>query len=261
MQLNEEFEKTITGGEVERWRYPRFFGRNIGESEAVLDGEEARHCAQVLRMKQGDLVIVCDGEGTDCLCRIVSAQPSAVVLEVLERQANEAEASIYLRLFQCCPKSDKMEFIVQKAVELGACEVIPVLSKRCVSRPDEKGAEKKLERYRKIAFEASKQCGRGKIMQIRPMMTFSEAVREFKSDHTGILFYECGGKSLNEIMSGVKSGVVDVFIGSEGGFEEREVQLAESAGIACATLGKRILRCETAPVAAISVLMNLTGNM
>lgn len=93
------------------------------------------------------------------------------------------------------------------------------------------------------------------------MMTFSEAVREFKSDHTGILFYECGGKSLNEIMSGVKSGVVDVFIGSEGGFEEREGQLAESAGIVCATLGKRILRCETAPVAAISVLMNLTGNM
>lgn len=261
MRLNEEFEKTITDSEVERWRYPRFFGKNIGENEAVLDGEEARHCAQVLRMKPDDLVIVCDGEGTDHLCRIVSAQPSAVVLDVLERQKNEAEASIYLRLFQCCPKSDKMEFIVQKAVELGACEVIPVLSKRCVSRPDEKGAEKKLERYRKIAFEASKQCGRGKIMQIRPMMTFSEAVREFKPDHTGILFYECGGKSLNEIMNGVKSGVVDVFIGSEGGFEEREARLAESAGIVCATLGKRILRCETAPVAAISVLMNLTGNM
>lgn len=261
MELNEEFEKTITDSEVERWRYPRFFGDNIQNETAVLSGEEARHCAQVLRMKAGELAVVCDGAGGDYLCRISSAEPNAVTLDVIDRRENEAEASISLRLFQCCPKSDKMEFIVQKAAELGAAEVIPVLSKRCVSRPDEKGAAKKLERYRKIAFEASKQCGRGRIMKISPMMTFSEAVAEFKPEHTGILFYECGGEELWEIVGGQTSGVIDVFIGSEGGFEAEEVELAKKAGIVPATLGKRILRCETAPIAAISVLMNLTGNM
>lgn len=261
MQLNEGFEKTITDGEVERWRYPRFFGESITEAAALLVGEEARHCAQVLRMKAGELAVVSDGAGGDFLCRIASAQPDAVMLDVIDRRENEAETGITLRLFQCCPKSDKMEFIVQKAAELGASEVIPVLSKRCVSRPDEKGAAKKLERYRKIAYEASKQCGRGTVMKISQMVTFSEAVREFNPDHTGILFYECGGKTLNELVGGRKSGVFDVFIGSEGGFEESEARLAEEAGIAPATLGKRILRCETAPIAAISILMNLTGNM
>lgn len=261
MQLNEGFEKTITDAEIERWRYPRFFGDSISGGTALLSGEEARHCAQVLRMKQGDLAVVCDGGGMDYLCRIASAQTGAVTLDVIDSRENEAEASINLRLFQCCPKSDKMEFIVQKAAELGAAEVIPVLSKRCVSRPDEKGAAKKLERYRKIAYEASKQCGRGKIMKISPMLTFSEAIGEFNPEHTGILFYECGGKSLNEIAGGKVSGTFDVFIGSEGGFEEDEVKRAERAGIVSVTLGTRILRCETAPIAAISVLMNLTGNM
>lgn len=261
MQLNEGFEKTITNEEIERWRYPRFFGESILNETAFLSGEEARHCAQVLRMKAGELAVICDGAGGDYLCRITSAQPNAVTLDVIDRRENEAEASINLRLFQCCPKSDKMEFIVQKAAELGAAEVIPVLSKRCVSRPDEKGAAKKLDRYRKIAYEASKQCGRGKIMKISPMISFSEAVGEFNPENSGILFYECGGKSLKEIVGGRKSGTFDVFIGSEGGFEEDEVRLAEKAGIISATLGKRILRCETAPIAAISVLMNLTGNM
>lgn len=259
--LSESFEKKITFDKIERWRYPRFFADEFAENSAVLRGGEARHCAQVLRMKEGDLAVLCDGEGSDFLSRISFAQPDEIVFELLDRQPNDAEASISLRLFQCLPKADKMDFIVQKAAELGACEVIPVLSKRCVSRPDEKGSRKKAERWQKIAFEASKQCGRGKILRVRQTVSFAQAVNEFLPEHTGILFYECGGSPLSEILSGGNNGTFDVFIGSEGGFEPAEAELAEERGIALATLGKRILRCETAPVAAISILMNLTGNM
>ncbi len=261
MKLNESFEKTVTSGKIERWRYPRFFTEEIGEKEAALRGGEAKHCAQVLRMKPGDLAVLCDGAGRDALCRVCSAEAGCVAFEVLESQPNEAEADICVRLFQCCPKADKMEFIVQKAAELGACEVIPVLSARCVSRPDEKTAEKKLERWRKIAYEACKQCGRGKILQVRPMISFRQAAEEFQPDHPGILLYECGGKGLNELLKHTLTGTIDLFVGSEGGFEPEEAALAAQHGIAAATLGKRILRCETAPIAALSILMNLTGNM
>ncbi len=260
MELTETFEKLVTDEKIERWRYPRFFTENIGKT-AVLTPEDSKHISQVLRMKEGDYAIVCDGDCNDYLCRVINPDKNAAELEILDFQKNEAEADIYVRLFQCCPKSDKMEFIVQKAAELGASEVIPVLSKRCVSRPDPKSAAKKQERYQKIADEASKQCGRGRILKVQPMITFEQAVKAFEKNNTGILFYECGGQSINEIMNGKNKGVVDIFIGSEGGFEACEAELAQSCGISLATLGKRILRCETAPVAAISVLMNITGNM
>lgn len=258
MKLNEEFEKTITADEVERWRYPRFFGANSGET-AVIMGSDAVHITRVLRMRQGDLAIVCDGAGTDCLCRLISAAESAVELEVLDRRPSEGEPSLKLRLFQCLPKADKMDFIVQKAVELGASEIVPVISKRCVSRPDTKTAAKKCERWQRIAEEAAKQCGRGRIPAVGELLTFSEAVKAH-SDCTGLFFYECGGARINDIVS-TDCTAADIYIGSEGGFESAEAELAQAAGIRAATLGTRILRCETAPVAAISVLMNITNNM
>ena len=106
MKLNESFEKTITGESVERWRYPRFFTENIAET-ALITGSDAQHISKVLRMKRGDLAVICDGNGTDCLCRISEAGESAVVLDVLDRKPSEGEPSVYLRLFQCMPKSDK----------------------------------------------------------------------------------------------------------------------------------------------------------
>ena len=258
MKLNEGFEKTVTSENIERWRYPRFFGENTGET-ALIAGTDAVHISRVLRMKEGDLAIVCDGNGTDCLCRIISAGESAAELAVLDRRPSEGEPTVAVRLFQCLPKSDKMDFIVQKAVELGACEVIPVISKRCVSRPDAKTAAKKRERWQRIAEEAAKQCGRGKIPTVGEMITFGEAVKAHV-DGAGILFYECGGERLNTLVS-PETRSIDVYIGSEGGFETTEAELAQNAGIRHATLGTRILRCETAPVAALAVLMNLTNNM
>lgn len=265
MDLIESFEKTITSDEVESWRYPRFFCDNISPESGhiIIKDGDAKHISDVLRMKKDDLAVVCDGDGTDYLCRIVSAQREFTELNIEKTRVNDAEPDIFLRLFQCVPKSDKLEFIVQKATELGACEIIPVLSKRCVSRPDEKSAAKKSERYQKIANEASKQCGRGKIPHVLPQVTFNKALSMINEKETGIIFYECGGLPLAEIIASKnpESNVFNVFIGSEGGFEPEEVKLAEQKGVISATLGKRILRCETAPVAAISVLMNLTNNM
>lgn len=260
MSFSETFEKKITSEKAEYWQYPRFFTRNIGET-AVVSGSDAHHLYSVLRMRKGNYAVICDGEGKEMLCRIISCSDEAAELEILERRDSEGEPTVYVRLFQCLPKQDKMKTIVQKAVETGACEIIPVLSHNCVSRPDGRSAAKKREQWQAVAYEASKQCGRGIIPQVGGLLTFADAVKTHDSGTLGIIFYECGGEHLSDIVTdpGVKS--IDVFIGSEGGFERGEIELARSAGIIPATLGTRILRCETAPVAAISVLMNLTGNM
>ena len=259
MDTIDNFEKTITNQRIERWRYPRFFASTNGDT-VVVTGEDAKHIGTVLRMKAGNLAVLCDGEGADCLCRISAVNKECVEFEVLDRQRNEAEPSVFVTLYQCMPKGDKMDFIVQKAVELGVGKVVPVLSKRCVSRPDEKSFAKKIQRWQKIAEEAAKQCGRGKIPEVGGQMDFRAAVTEYSNGKTGILFYECGGTALSDIVDrNVRE--LDVFVGCEGGFEAEEAELALEYGIVCATLGKRILRCETAPVAALAVLMNLTGNM
>lgn len=249
---------------IERWRYPRFFTENISadSSEVTIIGEDARHISVVLRMRAGDLAVICDGQGTDYLAKLVTSGKDECMFEIIESSPNEAEPSIRLRLFQAMPKSDKMEFIVQKAVECGAAEIVPFFSKRCVSRPDEKQMIKKIERYRRIALEAAKQCGRGVIPEVGEAVEFSQLAKKNDSDtdHTKILFYECAEIPVSKAVSGFEKNV-DIVIGSEGGFEEYEAETLIEAGFTAVSLGKRILRCETAPIAAISVLMNLTGNM
>lgn len=244
----------------ERWRYPRFFTENISDETAVVDGEDARHISVVLRMRKGDIAVLCDGNGTDYLAELVDSTGSACEFRVLEKSANRAEPSIRLRLFQALPKGDKMDFIVQKAVECGAAEIVPILTKRCVSRPDEKSMTRKLPRYRKIALEAAKQCGRGIIPAVGNAAELSKLETLLSPNSTRILFYECSEIPLSRAVSEFKSNV-DIVIGSEGGFEPSEAELLEGLGFVSVSLGKRILRCETAPIAAISVLMNMTGNM
>jgi len=236
---------------TENWRYPRFFSDNT----EILSKEDTLHAEKSLRIKAGDKITVCDGKGIDYFC----VYNGGGRFEIIGQSANAAEAGINLRLYQCMPKSDKMDFIVQKAVELGVNEIIPVISARCVSRPDKKSQAAKSERYRKIAYEAAKQCGRGIIPKVGGFSEFDRVIREFKGRGRGIIFYECGGAPLSGVLNGYSD--FDIFIGSEGGFSKEEVESAKSAGIVPVTLGKRILRVETAPVAAISILMNLTGNM
>jgi len=244
---------------IERWRYPRFFTENISESAAVLNPEDSKHVSQVLRMRPGDMAVICDGKGMDHLGELESAGGECV-FSIIEKTRNMAEPSVHLRLFQAMPKGDKMDFIVQKAVECGACEVIPFFSKRCVSRPDKKQLAKKTERWQRIAYEAAKQCGRGIIPTVGETVEFSALPGMISGENTGILFYECADTPLAEAVPEFRRNI-DIVIGSEGGFEPAEAERLVEAGLVCASLGKRILRCETAPIAAISVLMNMTGNM
>lgn len=244
---------------MERWRYPRFFTENISETAAVLSGEDAKHAVQVLRMREGDYAVICDGKGMDYLGQLSSAGGECV-FDLLEKTKNEAEPSVHIRLFQAMPKSDKMEFIVQKAVECGACEIIPFFSKRCVSRPDKKQMAKKTERYRRIAYEAAKQCGRGIIPEVGEAVEFSALCNMLSPESTGILFYECAELPLREAVPEFTTNI-DIVIGSEGGFEAFEAEKLAEHGFIPVSLGKRILRCETAPITALSVLMNMTGNI
>lgn len=244
----------------ERWRYPRFFTENISEDTAVVSGEDVKHITSVLRMKTGDIAVLCDGRGTDFLAELTAFESGCCEFKVLEKTPNLAEPNIRVRLFQAMPKGDKMDFIVQKAVECGACEIVPIFTKRCVSRPDEKSLAKKLPRWQKIAYEAAKQCGRGIVPTIGAAADISALKTLISPENTGILFYECSDTPLKDAVPRFKKNV-DIIIGSEGGFEPFEAEALQKLGFVSVSLGKRILRCETAPIAALSVLMNITGNM
>ena len=238
---------------------PRFFSEQISGDVAIISGEDARHITKSLRMSIGEQLTLCDGASNEYLCEILSLGDS-VTLRVIEQHPSEAEPSIRLHLYQALPKGEKMEFIIQKAIELGAYSVTPILTSRCVSRPDTKSMEKKLVRYQKIAAEAAKQCGRGIIPLVKPLLSFENMLTEQAKHDISIIFYECGGVPLQKL-SIPKEGNVAVLVGSEGGFSQEEVEKASAAGMKTATLGKRILRCETAPIAGISIIMNLTENI
>lgn len=231
-----------------------------GISEKIyLNEEQSRHIARSLRMKKGDMITVCTGDGSDYGCIIDDIDKDGVVLSVCYKQASESEPDIKVSLYQGVPKGDKLEDVIQKCTELGVYEIIPVLTKRCVSRPQEKQAGKKRQRYNKIALEAAQQSGRGIVPEVKKMTDFKTAVKECEAD-IKIVFYEGGGLPLTDIIKkGAKSAAV--FIGPEGGFEKEEVEFLKENGATAATLGKRILRTQTAPAAALAAIMLLTGNL
>lgn len=241
---------------------PKFFVNSIEGDTITLDGENARHISRSLRMKVGDVLLLSDGSGVDCGCSIEAINSSEVHLKVCYRQPSESEPTVSVTLYQGVPKGDKMEDIIQKAVELGVTKIVPVLTKRSVSRPDPKSARKKQERYQKIALEAAKQSGRGIIPQVEEMVDFKTALSGAAED-IFILFYEGGGLPLRELIAPNQEKAVSygIFIGPEGGFEAEEAGAVQNAGGSAATLGKRILRTQTAPVAALSAIMLLTGNL
>ena len=237
----------------------KLFVENVAGDKVYLDGEQSRHIAKSLRMKKGDMLTVCDGKGLDYGCVIDEITRDSVTLTVCYKQAGKSEPTVAVSLYQGVPKGDKFEDIIQKCAELGVHDITPVLTKRSVSRPDEKQAEKKRERYGKIALEAAQQSGRGIVPEICEMSDFLSAVKHCDAE-LKIVFYEGGGEPLKNLFAGdVKS--VAVFIGPEGGFEKEEVAAVLRSGGVAATLGKRILRTQTAPVAALSAIMLLTGNL
>lgn len=240
---------------------PRFFAdpSDINGTNAVIRGSDAVHIGRSLRMRLGDELTVCC-EGRDYLCRIDTISDEQCGLTVLSVQEGSGEPSVRVTLYQAMPKSDKLELIVQKAVELGAAEIVPVLTSRCVSRPDEKSFRKKRERLGKIALEAAKQCGRSIVPTVGDMIGLDECAERLGAHKRGLICYEKGGAPLTKVVS-QDSKDVGIFIGSEGGFDESEVAKCRDSGAEVIGMGSRILRCETAPLAAISIIMSITGNM
>lgn len=241
---------------------PKFFVKeeNISEDRVMIVGDDARHIGRSLRMKIGDEITLCCNN-TDYSCRIASISDTAVRADILSKNKTQAEPDISLVLFQAVPKSDKLDFIVQKASELGAVKVVPVITRRCVSRPDKKVFEKKQHRLQKIAEEAAKQSGRGIIPEVSGIIDIKEYYDMLKGFDLNLLCYEGGGKRLCDIDLLKSAKSISLFVGSEGGFDENEAEEAFKRGATAVTLGDRILRCETAPLCAISIIMNITGNI
>lgn len=225
----------------------------------VLSGDNAAH-AKVLRIKTGDQVVVCDGAGNECVCTVSDASNSQVCLVVNARQNSAAEAAVKVSVYMAFSKGDKFEHVVQKATELGAFEIIAFPSARCVSKPDEKSLNKKLERWQKIAASAAEQCGRGYIPEVLALPNYAAALSRAAQADTAILFYEneqaC---TLRMALEKKPYTSISLLTGPEGGLESKEVQQAVDAGLRVCTLGKRILRCETAPLCALSAVMYDAG--
>ena len=240
---------------------PRFFVESVQSDFIEITGDDARHIALSLRMKKGESLVLCDGKGTEAEAIIREAFPESVVLDITERRKSIAEPETEVVLYQALPKFDKLEYIIQKSVELGVSKIVPVLSSRCISRPDEKTMKKKLERLRKIADEAAKQSGRGKLPEVGELLSFKNAVLEMESFETPIFFFEHAKYPLREIMEKRTGGKIAMMVGSEGGFSDDEAKFASEHGALIASLGPRILRCETAPVAALSAIMFAAGEM
>ncbi len=230
----------------------------IATDTYLITGEDARHIERSLRMRKGEeLTLV--SEGTEYLCAVKEFLQEGVQVEVKSSRPCLQEADVQVTLYQSLTKGDKMDFTVQKSVELGVHRIVPVLTSRCVSRPDEKSLSKKIERWQKIALGAAQQSCRGIVPKVTAAMSFEQALCDAKELDCSVIFYEGGGEKLRGFTD-KDHKTYGMFIGCEGGFDLAEVEKAKAEGVTPATLGKRILRAETAPLAALSALMCLTGN-
>lgn len=232
---------------------PKFFTKSdyIYDKELKIVGEDVSHISKVLRMSAGDNIIVCDGEGNDYDAVITSVSKTEVVAEITGKYVCDAEPCVDVTLYQALPKQGKMEYIIQKNTELGVSKIVPVYTKRCVVKPSDK-----TERWSKVAESAAKQCGRGIIPQVMPVVTFEEAIKQMKDYDLALMPYECEEENgLKKVLQSSEYKSVSIFIGPEGGFDLKEVETAINAGVKTVTLGKRILRTETAASAVLPIIM------
>ena len=230
----------------------------ITDQTIHITGSDVNHIRNVLRMKQGEEIIICNGQGKDCYCIINKVSENEIISEIQTIKDTDSELKTRITLFQGLPKSDKMELIIQKAVELGVYELFPVITKRVIVKlDDKKKEEKKLERWQAIAEGAAKQSGRGIIPIIKPVQTYAQAINYAMTLDQNLVPYENakGMQYTRELLNEIRNcNSVGVFIGPEGGFEGSEIDLAKQAGIKPITLGRRILRTETAGLAVLAMM-------
>ncbi|MDD6679594.1 MAG: 16S rRNA (uracil(1498)-N(3))-methyltransferase [Firmicutes bacterium] len=239
----------------------RFFvePEDLEEDFPRLTGENANH-GRVLRLRTGEQLLLCDGQGLEALCRISGVEGKDFCLEVVERRESVTEPAVRVSIYMAFAKADKLEHVIQKATELGAYEIVTFPTARCVSRPDSKSLEKKLERWQKIAASAAEQSGRGRIPRVVVLSGYDEALERGTKADKALLFYENEhATTLKMALSSGKMETVSLLTGPEGGLEEDEVKKASGMGFTVCTLGSRILRCETAPLCALSAVMFAAG--
>ncbi len=223
----------------------------IEDTTAVIRGGDVLHITKVLRMKQGDTLTVCDGEKTDYFCEIAQTSKKEIILNILERTDNKCEPDCRVTLYQGVPKGAKMEYLIQKCVEVGIYRIVPVMTERTIAK-----GENKNERWNKVAEEAAKQSGRGIVPEVLPVMGFDDALDKMAGHEISIMPYEEEeNRTLRSVLRGKTPSDIGVMIGPEGGFSENETKKAQEVGAVLVTLGKRILRTETAGMAVLSNIM------
>ncbi|SHH91986.1 16S rRNA (uracil1498-N3)-methyltransferase [Sporobacter termitidis DSM 10068] len=243
---------------------PRFFiaASNIFGGVAYLSAKEIEHL-RALRIRHGESFTVCDGAGQDYTCRLTRLNDDGAEAEVVDIAPSAGEPSVFCAVYTAYSKGDKLETVVQKSVELGATELVLFPSARCVSKPETLSVLHKTSRLQKIAEEAAKQSGRGKIPWVTAVHSFENAVLSASKNELPLFLYESEKQqSLKDVLDG-SAGVktVSIMTGPEGGFEPEEAAFAAENGMKSVSVGPRILRCETAPVAALAAVMYHTGNL
>lgn len=241
---------------------PRFFmaGTNIMGGMAIIKGRDAEH-VRVLRMRPGEDLIICDGQGTDYKCRLVSADKEEAQAEIVEVVRCPAEPTVKVTVLCGLPKGDKTDYIIQKCVEAGADRIGFFKSDRCVAKPE--NLPKKLERWQRISEEAAKQSGRGIIPPVFWAGELADAFNEAVQCDAGLFMYEAGEReAISDVLSANREiKTAAIITGPEGGFAEFETELAKICGLHICSMGERILRCETAPLVALTAAMYATGNL
>ena len=243
----------------------RYFTKEIADGTAVLRGADAHHLSRVMRARLGDTVILCDGNAVEYTAVITGFGDETVEFSVEEGYPSAAEPDVEVTLLVGYPKQDKLEQIIRHGVELGCAHFVPFFSRYCVAAP--KKEEQKNERYNRIAFEAAKQCGRGILPDVAlPLPNFGAVCRTLGAYDLVLFCYECGGQPLRSLLADLprtegKPPKIALITGAEGGFAAEEAAAAANAGAKTIGLGPRILRCETAPLAVLSAVMTLTGNL
>ena len=236
---------------------PRFFlpSGSFENGEAVITGSDARHISLSLRMAVGDPIVLCDMRENEYSCVISEISPDRVRAKILSSSRSESEPPSVITLYQAIAKGEKMDNIVQKSVELGACRIVPVRTERCIAKITPDAEDGKVKRWQKIASEAAGQCGRGIIPQVMSPVSFENALDEMKKDELAFVCYEGDGTlPLTSILDDQVKKSISFLIGPEGGLSAAETELARRKGISLAGLGKRILRTETAPCFVLSCI-------
>ncbi|MGI6153711.1 MAG: 16S rRNA (uracil(1498)-N(3))-methyltransferase [Christensenellaceae bacterium] len=233
----------------------RFFFDGPKSGTVKLTGEEARHISRVLRMDAGDMLHLFDGSGYDYLAKITSVQKDGVFAEILQKGYSQSEPGVFITVYQAVIKKDNMDYVTQKCTETGASRIVPYLSQRCVKRPDEASAAKLLDRQRHIAKEAAKQCGRAKIPEIGNILSLDAVAQQIQNSFTLLAYENEKRQTIRDVLASHFPEEISVIIGPEGGFTQEEVQMLEECGARPCSLGRLILRSETAGVAACAMLL------